>query len=934
MFEPAGSDLQRFEARRPVSSASLLLNCLCPKAVAATCVLVAGLVLAGPASAQKTSSALEAQVEKSAERSFHGPDGKGKDGPMAKVGPKLIELYHRYHWHKSRKEAGKAAGPFEPSQPRMPVTGGRHLEGARAGKPHVTIDAVASGDPSALQDSLEALGLRRSAVAGRVVSGLLPIGALREAAGLSLMNSAAPSMISGGPPPGQIQGKGPEGDGEAGPRKAGPEKKQPERKQIGATTTQGDVALRADRARERFGADGSGTKACVLSDSYDGSDGASTTATDDIESGDLPGPGNPNGFTQPVDVLEDYLGDGVFGPATDEGRAMLQIIHDIAPGAALGFHTAFVGLGGFARGIRELSSASCGVIVDDIFYLNQPMFQDGLVTRAIEEVVGQGAAYFTSAGNGGDVSYARPFSGSGRPASSVGIGSEGELHDFDPGFGTDVRQQVTVAGGRTARIALQWSDPFFRISGEPGADTDLDLYLLDGDRVLASSTRDNIGGDPWEILAYENTGGEAQVLNLAISREEGPPPDRLKYTGALGFPAISIDEYATESPTSYGHFDAEAAISTAASEWFITPRVPARAPVDGVDPPLLSGYSSQGGTPLLFDEGGNRLPSPVRKEKPDITAPSGGNTTFFGADLPDQIDTDDFPNFNGTSAAGPHAAAVAALMLSLRPDLPPSQIEQRFEESATDIQERVPVGGGFIEERTAIPGGEGDDRFSGTGLIRADRAVRSVLSARVAGLEASAEAPGGEPAAPVSLRWQTTFEQSSEAFVVERRPGPLTPEARVSDESWTQIGIVSSNASGGQSSDTLRYEFSGQVPSPGRYAFRLRHRTEGGPVAGRPVGAATEARVPIGGSVSVGGPQPNPSRGNPRVEVVVEESQQVEATLYDALGRRVQTLLDDRLQGETPRIIRPEGRELASGTYFLQIRGEDFSETRKLTVVR
>jgi hypothetical protein len=68
--------------------------------------------------------------------------------------------------------------------------------------------------------------------------------------------------------------------------------------------------------------------------------------------------------------------------------------------------------------------------------------------------------------------------------------------------------------------------------------------------------------------------------------------------------------------------------------------------------------------------------------------------------------------------------------------------------------------------------------------------------------------------------------------------------------------------------------------------------------------------------------------------VVVEESQQVRATLYDALGRQVRTLLDERLQGETPRIIRPEGRELASGTYFLQVRGEDFTETRKLVVVR
>jgi hypothetical protein len=119
------------------------------------------------------------------------------------------------------------------------------------------------------------------------------------------------------------------------------------------------------------------------------------------------------------------------------------------------------------------------------------------------------------------------------------------------------------------------------------------------------------------------------------------------------------------------------------------------------------------------------------------------------------------------------------------------------------------------------------------------------------------------PTASVSLRWQTVFEQSSEAFIVERRPGPLTPEARSSDEGWTRVGVVPSNASGGASSDTLQYELTGQVPTPGRYAFRLRHRTEGGPEAGRPIGAATEAEVPISGGFSVGRPSAESVPGQP-----------------------------------------------------------------------
>jgi Subtilase family. len=207
------------------------------------------------------------------------------------------------------------------------------------------------------------------------------------------------------------------------------------------------------------------------------------------------------------------------------------------------------------------------------------------------------------------------------------------------------------------------------------------------------------------------------------------------------------------------------------------------------------------------------------------------------------------------------------------------------------------------------------------------------------GLQADASASPEAPTTPVSLRWQTTVEQGGAGFVVERRLGPLAPEARRKGKGWTQAGFVPSKATGDISTDTLRYEFEGEVPTAGQYAFRLRYLTEsgpenGGPENGRRLGVATTVDVPIEGQFSVEGPQPNPSRGTPRIEVVVEESQRVRATLYDALGRRVRRVLDERLQGETPRLIRPEGRELASGTYFLRVQGEDFTATRKLVVVR
>ena len=102
----------------------------------------------------------------------------------------------------------------------------------------------------------------------------------------------------------------------------------------------------SDVARSQFKLTGEGNKVGVLSDSYNSLGGA----PGGVASGDLPGSDNPNGYFNPVQVLEDLpAGEGI-----DEGRAMAEIIHDVAPGADLAFHTAFTGQAGFAQGIIDL----------------------------------------------------------------------------------------------------------------------------------------------------------------------------------------------------------------------------------------------------------------------------------------------------------------------------------------------------------------------------------------------------------------------------------------------------------------------------------------------------------------------------------------------------------------------------------------------------
>ncbi|HEX9186324.1 MAG TPA: neuroendocrine convertase 1, partial [Vicinamibacteria bacterium] len=150
---------------------------------------------------------------------------------------------------------------------------------------------------------------------------------------------------------------------------------------VGAVTSQGDAAHRAPQARA-LGLTGAGIKVGVLSD------GVASLATSQA-TGDLPTGAN-------MTVLPGQAGSG------NEGTAMLEIVHDLAPGAPLSFATAFGGVASFAANIRALRDAGCQVIVDDVTYFNEGAFQDGPIAQAVNDVTATGVLYFSSAANSGN----------------------------------------------------------------------------------------------------------------------------------------------------------------------------------------------------------------------------------------------------------------------------------------------------------------------------------------------------------------------------------------------------------------------------------------------------------------------------------------------------------------------------------------------------
>ncbi len=400
-------------------------------------------------------------------------------------------------------------------------------------------------------------------------------------------------------------------------------------------------------------------------------------------------------------VLDDLSGGG-----SDEGRAMLQLIHDVAPGADLSFHTAFTGQANFAQGILDLRVDGADVIVDDVIYFAEPFFQDGIIAQAVDQAVADGALYFSSAGNQARDSYESAFVDSGI---DLDFGSfQVDAHDFDPGAGVDAFQAVTIGGGSTITISFQWDEAFFSVSGGLGAQNDIDIFLFDSAEttLVDSSSSNNIGGDPLEILQFTNN-GSTNTFNIAIGRFAGADPGLMKY---VTFGSFNILEHDTNSGTTAGHAAASGGQAVAAAFYDDTPAF-------GTNPPLVESFSSAGPTTILFDTAGNRLSVPDVRQTPQITAPDGTNTTFFGSD----VDGDGFPNFFGTSAAAPHAAAAAALILDGVPGLVPEDVYRVMQVTAIDMDD--PLTAGFDV---------GADSRTGYGLIQVDDAL-AALNADPAG---------------------------------------------------------------------------------------------------------------------------------------------------------------------------------------------------------
>jgi hypothetical protein len=332
----------------------------------------------------------------------------------------------------------------------------------------------------------------------------------------------------------------------------------------------------------------------------------------------------------------------------DEGSWMLELVHQHAPDAVLGFCDG-VDLD-FNGCIKDLgNNFHADIIVDDILFSGQFYPDATAATVAQLETANDRIVFIHLSGNEQNGGY---WQGPFTPTAAAIAGSSAMLLDFGlaSGGASDVFNAITAPAAKRLRLILNWNDP-----PHDAANHALTAYLLDGNSQILTQVSSQ--SDPTLVLDYSNTTAAAQAVRLAVSLDQGSAPGLVvQVTEGSATCNIECQPLAHASSGLAGGTIGDIPDALVVGATF------------AMSPHTLEAWSNHGpfrvdfqatadaASPDGFDY--TRLATPLQVAKPDLVSPDCVTTPFSdGKTLTNK-------QFCGTSAAVPSIAAAAALLES------------------------------------------------------------------------------------------------------------------------------------------------------------------------------------------------------------------------------------------------------------------------------
>jgi subtilisin family serine protease len=433
----------------------------------------------------------------------------------------------------------------------------------------------------------------------------------------------------------------------------------------GVVSTEGDAVLRSASVRNTFGVNGSGVIVGVISDGVRGLGAA-------LASGDVP----------LVDTTTCNITGANPSSSGAEGTAMLEIVHDIAPGATLMFgnFSTPAGLGttlDFNEAVDCLADHA-DIVVDDIaWYGVGPYDGTSIVSRNTANALngtGPIRGYYTAAGNAADRHYQGGFIDSGEDYTNAtsfwGLHEFGEEEDLPIQHAGLASSPATVnrfvlAPGGAASIILQWDEPW------GGAGNDYDLFVGEGQNIIVCGASLQDGNDnPMESCSVENTTGNNLTVDILIGNHRFLAEDvtfdlfLLCLSGCIPLSNQNLLDFNTPASS-----------------------VAAQADAGGSPVSVVTVGAVRFSVPVIIERYSSRGPTEDGRIKPDIIATDGicvsgaGNFKLSNA----SCQTGSGRTFSGTSAAAPHVAGIAALLLQCNGALTRAGLRDAILDNADDI---------------------------------------------------------------------------------------------------------------------------------------------------------------------------------------------------------------------------------------------------------